>query len=90
MKDLIKQNYESIVARGLITPCTNFHDFMNKHYEEYNELEYAYMFNGLDSNEVKEELADCILVLLNMAHHYDIDIEKELWKKIEINKKRCR
>ena len=36
-----------------------------------------------------EELADIILVCFNIAKHYNIDIEKELKNKIEINYKRA-
>jgi len=35
-----------------------------------------------------EELADIILVCLNIAKHYNIDIEKELKNKIQVNFKR--
>ena len=35
-----------------------------------------------------EELADIILVCLNLAKHCNIDIEQELKIKIEINKNR--
>jgi NTP pyrophosphatase (non-canonical NTP hydrolase) len=35
-----------------------------------------------------EELADVILVCLNIAKHYKIDIEKELNNKIKKNFKR--
>ena len=37
---------------------------------------------------VVEELADIILVCLNIATHFEIDIEKELNNKITINEKR--
>ena len=37
---------------------------------------------------MKEELADIVLTCLNTAKHFGFDIELELNKKIEINKKR--
>jgi NTP pyrophosphatase (non-canonical NTP hydrolase) len=40
-------------------------------------------------NNEREELADVILVCLNIAHHYGWDIESELFKKVEINEQRA-
>ncbi len=80
MKKLIEDNYKSIVNRGLITTDTTHHDFIHKLYEEVNELEDATRYK-----ELKEELSDVILVCLNYAKHYRIDIEKELKNKIRIN-----
>lgn len=85
MKDLIKRNYASIEKRGLINEETTELDFIVKIEEELAELEEAY----LDKLPNKaEELADVILVCLNYAEHFGIDIEKELNKKISINEKR--
>lgn len=96
MKKLIKRNYASIVARGLIKPTTNYYAFIEKFNEEVEELKEAVDYikkskhNDYSHFEaVKEELADIILVGLNMAHHYGIDIEKELIKKIETNEQRA-
>ncbi len=79
MRYIIEENYKSIVKRGLITPKTTLKEFIDKIDEEVEEFKVCYD---------KEELADIILVCLNYAHHYDIDIESELLKKIEINKNR--
>lgn len=79
MKYIIEENYKSIVKRGLITDDTTPQQFIDKIYEEVLEFE-----EKLDP----EELADIILVCLNIAKHFDIDIENELLKKIEINKNR--
>ncbi len=79
MKKLIEDNYQSIVKRGLINPKTTVTQFINKLDEEIEEFKDGY--------EV-EELADMILVLLNCARHFDIDIEDELIKKIKINEQR--
>ena len=79
MKKLIEDNYQSIVKRGLINPKTTVTEFLNKLDEEIEEFKDGY--------EV-EELADMILVLLNCARHFDIDIEHELIKKIKINEQR--
>jgi len=85
MKTIIEENYKSIVKRGLITHKTTKEDFLYKLYEEVNEFEDDF----LDINcDIAEELSDIILVCLNIAKHYKIDIEKELINKIEINKTR--
>jgi len=83
MKYLIKRNYKSIVKRGLIDENTRFEQFISKLYEEVNELHH----NVSDAN-LREELADVILVCLNIAEHYQIDIEKEMINKIKINENR--
>lgn len=85
MKDIIEQNYKSIVTRGLIKPETTVKDFILKLEEEVQEFIDAVNFSL--ENE-PEELADIILVCLNYARHYNIDIEQELKRKIEINKNR--
>lgn len=85
MKDLIKRNYASIEKRGLINEETTELDFIVKIEEELAELEEAYL-DKLPNRS--EELADVILVCLNYAEHFGIDIEKELNKKISINEKR--
>jgi len=83
MRYLIKRNYKSIVKRGLINDKTRFKHFISKLYEEVNELHH-----NKSAQNLREELADVILVALNMAEHYKIDIEKELINKIKINEKR--
>ncbi len=50
---------------------------------QVNEFEYY-----SSPKNFNEELSDVILVCLNIAEHYQIDIEKELISKIEINEKR--
>ena len=87
MKKLIEDNYKSIVARGLITPGINSTDFLLKLEEEVQEFIDAEIHNLSNRNE---ELADIILVCLNIACHYDIDIEKELENKIQKNFERAK
>lgn len=84
MNDLIKDNYISIVERGLINSETTIQDFIDKLDEEVKELKESFTNN--ESTEY--EMADVILVVLNFAHHFGIDIEKAIKFKIEINKKR--
>ena len=96
MNKIIKDNYDSIVKRGLITPSTTYDEFRDKLVEEVDEFRCAlfgyecakdYIMN--EDSEVMEELADIILVCLNFAKHYDIDIEKQLIKKIKKNYERA-
>jgi len=85
MKNIIELNYQTTVDRGLITPNTTKQEFFNKIKEEVFELEvYELQHHKIDPLE----LADIILVCLNIAKHYNIDIEQELLNKIKINEKR--
>lgn len=93
MKKLIEDNYKSIVDRGFIAPYTNLHNFLHKIKEEVAELEIGvFVDNERDvvSDYTKEELADVIMVCLNMAKHYDIDIINEIKKKIKVNQQRAK
>ena len=71
MKKIIESNYKSIVDRGLISMKTKPCDFIMKLEEEFQEFIEAEKFNMKNRNE---ELADIILVCLNFAKHYNIDI----------------
>jgi NTP pyrophosphatase (non-canonical NTP hydrolase) len=97
MKDIIEKNYDSTVKRGLITPSTNILDFLNKLKEEVGEFEQAIddLFKSIEAKSehfrnIEEELSDVILVGLNCAKHFDIDIEKQLIKKINTNYERSK
>ena len=89
MKEIIEANYKSIVDRGFITPTTTLFDFLDKIDEEVEELNKEALKPKQYSN-LPEELADVIMVCLNMANHYNIDIEEEIKNKIEINKQRAK
>jgi NTP pyrophosphatase (non-canonical NTP hydrolase) len=89
MDNIINDNYQSIVDRGFITPTTTLFEFLDKLQEEVEELEREALRPRQYSN-LPEELADVIMVSLNMAKHYDIDIEKEIKNKIKINKQRAK
>ena len=89
MKDLIEANYKSIVDRGLISPTTTLFEFLDKLEEEVEELEKEALRPRQYSN-LPEELADVIMVCLNFAKHYNIDIEQEIKNKIEVNKQRAK
>lgn len=96
MKKIIESNYDSIIKRGYITPSTNAFDFLDKLFEEVSELEEV--INKIRDKQpsyeifkdLNEELADVILVCLNFARHYRIDIEQELKNKIQKNYERAR
>jgi len=88
MKELISDNYQSIVDRGFITPTTTLFEFLDKLDEEVKELKKESLISK-EWNNLPEELADVIMVCLNMAKHYDIDIEKEIKNKIKINEQRA-
>ena len=97
MKKLINDNYKSIVDRGFITPTTTLFEFLNKLDEEVKEFKYALEYFMRTEWEfqpmhidVCEELSDVIMVCLNFAKHYNIDIEQEIKNKIKINKQRAK
>lgn len=83
MNRIIKDNYESTLLRGKITRNTTKFQFILKIKEELYELESA--FHSGDSENLKEEMADVILTVLNFAHHFNIDIEMEMKSKIKKN-----
>lgn len=82
MKYIIDENYASIVKRGLISSRTTHSDFIDKLYEELQEVVES------DELELPEELADVILTALNYSKHFGIDIESELKLKIQKNYQR--
>ena len=89
MQNIISANYQSIVDRGFITPTTTLFEFLDKLQEEVEELNKEALISKEWSN-LPEELADVILVCLNMAKHFNIDIEQELKNKIRINEYRAK
>jgi len=105
MKKLINDNYQSMLSRALITNKTQVSDFVDKIFEEAMEVsnectetiinDYDFpkveklSIDKIDKSKLAFELADVILVALNFAKHYDIDIEKYLKEKVNINFKRA-
>jgi len=85
MRNIIEDNYQSTVKRGLINEETKISDFIMKLEEEVQEFIEAETLSLPNANE---ELADIILVCLNFAKHYEIDIEQELTNKIKKNETR--
>jgi len=76
MKDLFKSHYEAIKLRGLITPETAFHEFLNKAEEEL--CEWA------DSKGDPAEAMDLICVLSNWMIHNGYDIEELLKENLKV------
>ncbi len=62
---------------------------LDKLHEEVLELGESY-FDEDEKLFDPEELADVILVCFNIAEHFQIDINRELAKKIQKNFKRAR
>lgn len=87
MKQLIEDNYKVTIKRGLINPSTTVQDFIDKIYEEVDELQ-----NEIDAGKtynfdnLKYELADVILTCLNMSKHFNIDIEQQMKSNVRRNK----
>ena len=54
----------------------------------YEELSEAFRKFNLNQNGVAEEFADVMIFILGMCENMGFDLEKELVRKIEINKKR--
>ena len=86
LTELQKRNYAATVRRGLIKPDTLKFEFTLKLDEECNELDLA-ILNRDKFNEA-EELADVIIVCLNYAKHFGIDIQSALEQKTLYNESR--
>lgn len=86
IKEIINRNYQATVKRGLIKPETTKTEFLLKLQEEVFELDCA-IYNRLQPDE-NFEMADCILVILAMAKHFEIDILKVLEEKVIFNENR--
>lgn len=86
LKEIQNRNYKATVKRGLITNQTPGYGFIDKIYEETSELEYNYMHTIGKIDPL--ELSDIIIVCLNMAKHYNIDIQKALEEKTIFNENR--
>jgi len=86
-KEIQERNYKATCLRGLITPQTTESEFISKIFAETHELYNYHRFSGgID----RYELADIIIVCLNIARHFDIDIETAISEKTAINEKRAR
>jgi len=82
LAQIIESNYKSVLKRGFYQDNPTKLQIIDKLKEEVQEFIEAVEKNLPNENE---ELADIVLVCLNYAKHFGIDIEKELISKIEIN-----
>lgn len=85
MKDLIKRSYKSIVARGMINPCTTKSKFIAKMEEELREVNMA-----LHESEERysDEVTDLATVCINQLVHLGRDPIKEFEKVVLKNEGR--
>ena len=84
MKKLFKRHYQAIVKRGLITDETDIGDFIDKMYEELQEIDEARR-----CEDIVNEIIDLMCVCTNTLIKQRVDIEKELLKNVLIQEKRA-
>ena len=84
IKEIQERNYEATVKRGQITKETKDIQFINKIFDEVDELHSSNYEKNLDP----KELADIILVCLSFAKHKNIDIIKVMQEKVIFNENR--
>lgn len=82
MKHIIEFNYETTKKRGLISKDTRQENFVMALEEEVSEFIDAALH---EKGDYDTELADIILVCLNIAKHYGIDIESQMVRNIAKN-----
>lgn len=83
LKKLQKEIFENKKAKGFNTTDVNFEFNLI-----YGELAEAFQAYRKKSSDLREELADVVIYLLGLSEMLDIDLEKEVLKKVEKNKKR--
>jgi len=83
LKKLQKEIFENKKAKGFNTTDVNF-EFNLIH----GELAEAFQAYRKKSPDLGEELADVVIYLLGLSEMLDIDLEREVLKKVEKNKKR--
>jgi phosphoribosyl-ATP pyrophosphohydrolase len=88
MKDLIKRNYDAVVARKLISEATTDKQFYDKLSEEYDEVYMPY--RKQDREELSKELTDVMVVCANWLHHMGFDISKLLENNAIKNEERAK
>lgn len=83
LKKLQKDIYNNKVAKGFNTTDVNFEFGLT-----YGELAEAFEAYRKKSPDLGEELADVAIYLLGLAAILKIDLEEEILKKVDKNKKR--
>ena len=90
LKEIQERNYKATVKRGLINNDTTREAFYNKLEEEREEFMWEFLWKDRINinNSTINELSDIIIVCLNIANHYNIDIQKALEDKTLYNENR--
>ena len=83
LKDLQKQVYENKVNKGFNTT-----DIPKEFCNLYGEVGEAYEAYRKKKDDLGEELADVAIYLLGISEILSINLEDEIFKKININSKR--
>ncbi len=83
LKQLQKEIYENKVAQGF-----NVTDVNEEFALTYGELAEAFQAYRKNLPDLGEELADVLIYLLGLAEILHLDLEKELLRKVEKNRKR--
>ncbi len=83
LKKIQKETFENKVQKGFNTTDVNFEFGLT-----YGELAEAFNAYRKKLPDVGEELADVAIYLLGLSEMLDIDLEDEILKKVEKNKKR--
>lgn len=81
--DLQKQIYDNKVKHGFNTTDVNIEFLL-----AYGEFAEAFDAYHMKKGNVGEEIADSLIYLLSICNMLNIDIEKELLNKMDINSKR--
>lgn len=82
LKELQKEIYRNKLEKGFCTETA--YEFCRAH----EELSEAFKKHNENQPGVAEELADVAIFLLGMCERMGFDLEKEVVKKVEINKNR--
>jgi len=93
MKNLLHNHYVLIQKRGLISNETTLHDFMDKLEEEYLEVMNAYadlvsIGQSRPDANLKAELTDLVMVVMNCFERLGIDFRDELKRNIQVQEGR--
>ena len=82
LKELQKKIMDNRREKGFHNDVT--YDFCRA----YEELAEAFSKDDRNQPNIAEELADVVIFILGISHNLGFDLEQELIRKIEINKKR--
>jgi len=83
LKKLQKEIYKNKLAKGFNTSDVNLEFGLT-----YGELAEAFEAYHKKSADLGEELADVVIYLLGLSEISNIDLENEILKKVEKNRKR--